>query len=152
MEAWIDGMTGGSDPPSRGASGARVPDAEKKGSSDDGVLGALLPAASTLGLRPDAPTGITARAELLSVKLEWEPPLARLPVIGYKVYRRSAAGDSLVVGRCSARRRRFTDRTALAGFINQYSVAALNAAGEGPRSREVLVLVQESPDPADTGG
>lgn len=151
MEAWIDGTTGGSDPPSEGASRARVPDAEKKASLDDGVLGALLPVASTLSLRPDAPTGITARAEVVGVRLEWDPPAARLPVIAYKVYRRSPDGDSLVIGRCSARRRRFTDRSALAGSINQYSVAAMNAAGEGSRSREVLVLVQERPRPADTG-
>lgn len=109
---------------------------------DDGVLRAILPKAKTIKLRPAAPRVTDARSLRDEVELSWEaPPQAGFPVSAYRIYRRDGDERARLVGRAPAHRTTFTDRNTVRGEVHHYSIAAVNAAGEGPRSIEAPVLI-----------
>src|SRR5688500_5429587 len=103
---------------------------------DDGVLRAILPQVVILRLRPAAPEAAEARCVRGDVELSWEVPEASLPISGYRIYRRDGDSGAQLVGVTPVHRKRFTDRNAVRNQVHHYSIAAVNAAGEGPRSVE----------------
>lgn len=108
---------------------------------EDGVLASMIPQAVGFRLRAAAPTGVEVRAASGGVEMRWDGPASPIPVTGYKVYRRTSHGPAEVVATIAARRQRFTDTRVPPEEAFLYSVAALNPAGEGPRSAEVAVLI-----------
>jgi hypothetical protein len=97
---------------------------------------------------PDAPTGLKATASVRQVMLAWEPPAddGGARVADYTVYGGLAPDPQTEVGRVWT-----------PGFFHQglaprktyhYRVAAVNEAGEGPKSLEVQAEVSGSPPSA----
>ena len=108
---------------------------------EDGVLRAILPTAMTIKLRPAAPRVLEARCLRDDVELSWVAPETGFPVSAYRIYRRDGEEPARLVGRAPAHRTTFTDRNTVRGEVHHYSIAAVNAAGEGPRSIETPVLI-----------
>ena len=85
---------------------------------------------------PSAPTGLTTSPnQPAGVGLAWAAPgsSGTGPVTGYRIYRSTdgtAWGSLATIGNLLA----FTDTTVADGATFHYSVAAINAVGEGPRS------------------
>lgn len=114
---------------------------------NDGVLRAYLPQSVALRMQPAAPNVTEARCIRGDVELSWDIPEASLPVSGYRIYRRDGDAGTHLVGIAPVHRKRFTDRNAVPNQVHHYSIAAVNAAGEGPRSVEAAVLISDSASP-----
>jgi hypothetical protein len=85
---------------------------------------------------PSAPTSLTTSPDLpAGIGLAWTAPSepGTGPVTGYRIYRSSdgaAWGSLATIGNVLS----FTDTTVANGATFSYTVAAVNASGEGPRS------------------
>jgi fibronectin type 3 domain-containing protein len=97
---------------------------------------------------PSAPTGLTTSPNLQSgVGLAWTAPSATGtgPVTGYRIYRSSGGdtwGSLATIGNVLG----FTDTTVANGSTFWYSVSAISAYGEGPRS--VAAVAQRANPPS----
>jgi fibronectin type 3 domain-containing protein len=97
---------------------------------------------------PSEPTGLTTSPNLPSgVGLSWTAPTASGtgPVTGYRIYR-SSGGDIWASLATIGNVLGFTDTTAANGTTFWYSVSAISASGEGPRT--VAAVAQRANPPS----
>ena len=93
---------------------------------------------AVVGETPRAPEDLKARMKANGqVRLSWSPPSRhnRSHVTGYRIYRSTSSGTEkflVAVGNVTT----YVDATAPKGVRYYYQVSAVNAAGEGPRSKE----------------
>jgi surface antigen len=104
---------------------------------------------------PGAPVGLSARVEAAGeVALAWSPPRSG-PVSGYLVYRSAGTGfkDPVDSGPCAGllARDECTDTGLADGKSYAYAVAAVNAAGTGPRGAKVGVKLPPAHVPGSSG-
>lgn len=110
------------------------------------VLRNNLPSPPTPTL-PGAPSLTSANRGNNKVTLWWKAPTADgyAPITSYKIYR-GTSSDTKTLLATTGSSGTFTDNTAVNGTTYYYEVAAVNSAGEGPRSQE------RSATPATTPG
>jgi hypothetical protein len=96
---------------------------------------------------PSVPRSLVASPNLAAgVALSWQPPLTAgsSPVTGYRIYRATggaAVAPLVTVGSVLA----FTDASVSNGTTYRYAVAAISAAGEGPKTAEVTAVRGTAP-------
>jgi len=103
--------------------------------------------AATPRTQPSAALNLVAAPSAARVVLTWDPPISDggAPVTGYAIYRGTAPGSSTLlatVGNVLT----YTDHAVTNGLTYCYQTAALNIAGEGPRSNEVSATPTAAPD------
>ena len=105
------------------------------------------PTPTPVPVPPSAPQAVAASPNLAAgVGLTWQPPVSAgsSPVSGYRIYR-GTGGDAptalVTVGNVLA----FTDASVANGTTYRYQVSAISAAGEGPRSPEVVAARGTAP-------
>jgi hypothetical protein len=93
---------------------------------------------------PDAPTGLSASASKNGVALMWSPPASDggSSITGYRIYRGTSKGGGTIIVAVGSSPTTYLDTTTKRGTRYTYSVAAVNSAGEGPRSAEVTVTAK----------
>jgi fibronectin type 3 domain-containing protein len=88
--------------------------------------------------RPTAPLNLAAvAAKGKGISLSWSPPASNggAPISGYVIYRGATPGSEVrltSVGSVTS----YKDTSVTRGATYYYEVAAVNSAGEGPRSSE----------------
>ena len=99
---------------------------------------------------PDAPQSVNATAGASGIGVSWAMPYdGGSPILSYKVFRRSAAGDydqNLVATPSVAA---YFDSDVAAGTRYYYVVKASNSQGDGPASSEVNATLADGPRPPD---
>jgi hypothetical protein len=91
---------------------------------------------------PSAPRSLSASANLTSgIGLAWQAPASSgsAQVTGYKIYRGGSSGTEVPIATVNATALSFIDAAVANGASYWYQVSAFTAAGEGPRSAEILV-------------
>lgn len=88
---------------------------------------------------PSVPLGLTLTSGPGRIDLTWSAPAdaGSSPVVQYRVYRGTTSGLATLIASTDASVTAFTDLTASFGTTYFYSVAAVNSAGEGPRTDEL---------------
>lgn len=88
---------------------------------------------------PSAPTSVATTGTDTSVTVTWAAPSnpGSHPVSGYQVYKAATSTGTPVLIGSTTGARTFTDSGLSQGAVGYYSVAAVSAAGEGPRSATV---------------
>lgn len=97
---------------------------------------------------PKTPTGLAAAVEGQAIKLYWFPN-SEADLQGYRVFRREARGDFLLLAEVGAAETSYADATATRGVRYYYEVTAVDGAtppNESGRSEETSEVV-----PADAG-
>lgn len=86
-------------------------------------------------LPPSAPRNLSAAEGYYQITLTWEPPLFEggFPVSNYRIHRRTLGNETVIaVGNVLT----YTDAGLMPGQWYDYSVTAVNAVGEGPKSND----------------
>ena len=99
---------------------------------------------------PSAPQSLTATAGNGSVQLSWSAPSSTggAPIIYYNIYRGTSAGAEATTPIATATTSSYTDNNNVTnGTTYYYKVAAVNSAGEGPRSNEAFATPSASSTP-----
>jgi hypothetical protein len=96
---------------------------------------------------PAAPAGLAAVPSATAVDLSWS---AVPSATGYHVYRSAAGGAAARLTSSPVLTPSYRDTAITAGTAYAFSVSAVNAAGEGPRSAGVSVTVP-APAPSEPG-
>ena len=89
-------------------------------------------------LRPDRPGRPSVIPLLYGFQIRWRPPACRLPLTRYRLYRREAKSDPILVAELSPEVHVYWDFTAHPGTRYAYSITAANPLGEGARSDEAV--------------
>jgi hypothetical protein len=111
------------------------------------VLGQVPQPAFAAGAPPPAPIGLNLQANAnSSITLTWDPTPG---ATGYNIYRGTSPGGEGSTPLASTARPAYTDMSLSSTPVYFYDVAAVNAAGESPRSAEDA---SKTPPPAGTGG
>lgn len=94
---------------------------------------------------PSPPRTLTAKARPWSVTLRWDPPSfdGFSAIANYSVHRRSESSPEALLAEIG-NVLTYTDTEVDVGRTYYYIVSAKNAAGEGPKSSEVMVTVPVS--------
>jgi fibronectin type 3 domain-containing protein len=94
---------------------------------------------------PAAPH-LTATLDGTTVKLAWEPTLilGQPPIAGYKVYRGPSSGSLSLLADLGDLTE-YDDDEIVMGQVYYYKVSAVNSAGEGALSNEVMVITGSVP-------
>lgn len=97
---------------------------------------------------PDAPAGLVVNITGRQAALEWSAPTddGGSPVTGYRIYRGTAPGDAELLAELGVALS-YADSGLEWNTTYYYTVSALNAAGEGPRS----YVASATTDVADEG-
>lgn len=97
---------------------------------------------------PTLPLALVAAAGVVRINLTWTAPYwnGGASVTNYSVYRGTASGAEAYLA-AAGPTTAYTDRAVTAGTVYYYEVAAVNSAGEGPKSAEAYAtpLADTSP-------
>src|SRR5215467_11909153 len=111
------------------------------------VLGQVPQSALAAGTAPPAPAGLNLQANAnSSITLTWDPTPG---ATSYNIYRATSSGGEGSTPIASTARPTYTDMNLSSTPVYFYEVAAVDSAGESPRSAEDA---SKTPPPAGTGG
>ncbi len=112
------------------------------------MLSTHVPAAS-----PSFPLDLSVAVKATSVELSWTPPSedGGDPVSEYRVYRTEDGGSPVLIRECLMETY-FTDNNVLPDVEYEYTVTAVNGAGEGALSTPVEAFIYPQPGEGDTSG
>ena len=106
----------------------------------------LITPAGSASLPPSPPRNLRATAGNGTVTLAWDAPFfdGGSPIINYRIYRGTAPGSETLLTTLG-NQLRWVDMGLTNGAAYNYEVAALNVAGESPRSNEVSATPATTP-------
>jgi len=112
------------------------------------MLSTHVPAAA-----PSFPLDLSVAVKATSVELTWTPPSedGGDPVSEYRVYRTEDGGSPVLIRECLMETY-FTDNNVLPDVEYEYTVTAVNVAGEGALSTPVEAFIYPQPGEGDTSG
>ena len=108
-----------------------------------------LPISSMAISIPAPPLNLVGVAGIDNIALDWAPPLfdGGLAITGYRIYRGNVSGSPSLLAQVGSSPTEYSDTAVELGKKYYYSLSALNAVGESPRSSEIEVIMPDVPSP-----